>query len=250
MASSTYLTLTNKLLARFNENLLNQATFGAASGVQLLAAQAINNACTDIYQQNWLWPFNYVEGDTSNTITLTAGVQFYAYPTTSAAVPGAIAGQLAEDIDLNNIYILQNLTFNPVVNAVQLQRISHDKWKRYWEEIDLNATVSTSWALPVYCFDRPSLSLGISPIPDKAYQINVPYWFIPTDLVAWNDTPTIPTRFDDVIVTGGAMFMHDLRKNIEQMDRASKMYQDGVKRMRKLMINTYDSFESTSVDRW
>lgn len=255
MASSTFLVLTNKLLARFNEQQLTSGTFNGAAGVSLAAQQFVNLTCNDIYQANWEWPFNYVEQDLSNRIVMNVGQQYYQFPQTLSTTPAGNtgtttpAGLIAEQIDLDNIWVIQDHTLTNPADAVQLVRVNHDVYKEGWQVNDLNApaTAPTSYNIPQYCFMRPDFVLGISPIPDQKYTMQVPYWYRPVEMVTYSDMPTIPSRFDDIIVTGAARYMHDLRKNIEQMDRAQKMFDMGILRMRKLLINVYNRFDSTMI---
>lgn len=230
--ASTFLALTNKLLTRFNEVIIGQEDFNNARGVHSLAKQAVNTACNHIYQQDWLWPFNYVA---DGTIVCVIGQQTYSYPTD------------AEVVDLDNIHINKDSTLSQ--DAIQLRRVGHDRWKQRFRANDLNSITATSYATPTYVFRTPGGQLGISPKPDKAYTLIVPHWTTPTELDTFSDTPTIPDRFDDVILDHAAYLMHDMRKNFEQMRAAEDKAAKSLKRMRKLLINDNDQMEDTRVER-
>ncbi len=231
MANTQYLDLVNKLLNRFNEVNLTSATFNTARGVHALAKDAILYAINQLNQQNWKWPFNYVDNDSSNEILMTIGQQYYNYPTG------------AEDVDFDNIYLKKDTTLN--INAVRLGSIGHDQYKRYLKDRDQNATLSTQYSVPSYCFRTPALQIGVSPKPQYAYTLLVPYWAQPTAPATYTDTTSIPTRFDDVIVDGAEVYMHKMRKNEAAMATAQKTFEDQVKRMRKLLINSFSDMEST-----
>lgn len=231
MANTTYLDLTNKLLNRFNEVNLTSATFGNARSVHALAKDAILYAINQINQQNWKWPFNYVDEDTTNDVLLVIGTQIYDYPTG------------AEDIDFDNIYLKPDSTLS--IAATRLQKIGHDQYKRYLKDRDKNATTASQYGAPQYTFRTPGLQIGISPKPRYAYTITAPYWLQPTAPSGYNDATTIPTRFDDVIVDGAEVYMQKMRKNEGAMTTAQKTFDDQVKRMRKLLINESSDMEST-----
>jgi len=80
--AETYLTLTNKVLARLNEVELTSSTFTSGRGIQTQVKNAINEAVRYINQREYNYPFNH---DTK-TQTLTAGVVRYSIPTTAKVV--------------------------------------------------------------------------------------------------------------------------------------------------------------------
>ena len=237
MAASTYLTLVNKLLRRFNEVELTSSTFGNARGVHATAKDAILTSLNTIHQQNWKWPFNYVIDTSANDILLVVGTNTYDYPTSASGD--------AEDIDIENVYLEKDAALN--VNAVRLIDITHDEYKRYLRDNDLNASASSGYNVPKYVYKTPDLKIGVSPKPDKAYTIIVPYWQIPAAPSAFSDTTPIDSRFDDVIVDGGEPHMYAQRKNETQRKSAQDNFQDQIKRMRKLLINTDNDIRSTQI---
>ena len=80
--AESYLTLTNKVLARLNEVELTSSTFTSARGIQTQVKNAVNEAVRYINQREYNYPFNH---DTK-TQTLTAGVVRYSIPTTAKVV--------------------------------------------------------------------------------------------------------------------------------------------------------------------
>ena len=71
--AETYLTLTNKVLARLNEVQLTSTSFATARGIQIQASNAINESIRFINQREFNYPFNHA----TETKTLTAGVVRY-----------------------------------------------------------------------------------------------------------------------------------------------------------------------------
>ncbi len=80
--SSSYLILTNNVLARLNEVQLTSSNFSSARGIQVQAQNAINESIRYINQKEFSYPFNHA----TETKTLTAGVVRYDLPTSTKSV--------------------------------------------------------------------------------------------------------------------------------------------------------------------
>ena len=80
--AETYLTLTNKVIARLNEVALTSTTFSSARGIQVQCQNAVNEAIRYINQKEFQYPFNHA----TDTEVLTAGVVRYSVPTTTKTV--------------------------------------------------------------------------------------------------------------------------------------------------------------------
>jgi hypothetical protein len=80
--AETYLTLTNKVIARLNEVALTSATFSNARGIQVQCQNAVNEAIRYINQKEFQYPFNHA----TDTEVLTAGVVRYSVPATTKTV--------------------------------------------------------------------------------------------------------------------------------------------------------------------
>jgi len=80
--AETYLTLTNKVIARLNEVALTSSTFSSARGIQVQCQNAVNEAIRYINQKEFQYPFNHA----TDTEVLTAGVVRYSVPTTTKTV--------------------------------------------------------------------------------------------------------------------------------------------------------------------
>ena len=92
--AETYLTLTNKVIARLNEVALTSATFSSARGIQVQCQNAINESIRYINQREFNYPFNHATASQE----LTAGVVRYSLPTTTKTV------------DYNTFRIVKNST--------------------------------------------------------------------------------------------------------------------------------------------
>mgnify|MGYP001292797199 CR=1 FL=1 len=80
--AESYLTLTNKVLARLNEVELTSSTFTSSRGIQTQTKTAINEAVRYLNQREYNYPFNHA----TETKTLTAGVVRYSLPATTKVV--------------------------------------------------------------------------------------------------------------------------------------------------------------------
>ena len=80
--AESYLTLTNKVLARLNEVELTSTTFTSARGIQTQVKNAVNEAIRYINQREHNYPFNHATASQ----TLTAGVVRYSLPATTKVV--------------------------------------------------------------------------------------------------------------------------------------------------------------------
>jgi hypothetical protein len=77
--AESYLTLTNKVLARLNEVELTSSTFSSSRGIQTQAKTAINEAVRYINQREFNYPFNHA----TDSETLVAGTFKYSIPATA-----------------------------------------------------------------------------------------------------------------------------------------------------------------------
>ena len=94
--SGTYLSLTNKVLARLNEVQLTSTTFSSARGMQVQAPHAVNESIRYINQREFNYPFNHA----TETKTLTPGVVRYSIPTSTKTIDYNTV-RLVKDTDLS-----------------------------------------------------------------------------------------------------------------------------------------------------
>ena len=112
--AETYLTLTNKVIARLNEVSLTSTTFSSARGIQVQCQNAVNESIRFINQREFNYPFNHA----TETKTLTAGVVRYSLPTSTKTVDYHTF-RIVKDSDLgNNGYKLGMLDYNDYINRV------------------------------------------------------------------------------------------------------------------------------------
>jgi len=126
--AETYLTLTNKVIARLNEVALTSATFSSARGIQVQCQNAINESIRYINQKEFQYPFNH----STDTEVLTAGVARYSIPATAKTVDYNTF-RVVKDSDLSVVGgRLRVLNYNEYINAFITQ------------EDDVNSTTTST----------------------------------------------------------------------------------------------------------
>jgi hypothetical protein len=79
---ATYLDITNELLRRLNEVVIDQSDFATVRNVQALAKDSVNSSVRKIIQSAQEWPFTL----TTYEQTLTAGTGTYDFPADMSSV--------------------------------------------------------------------------------------------------------------------------------------------------------------------
>ena len=126
--AETYLTLTNKVIARLNEVALTSLTFSSARGIQVQCQNAINESIRYINQKEFQYPFNH----STDTEVLTAGVARYSIPATAKTVDYNTF-RVVKDSDLSVVGgRLRVLNYNEYINAFITQ------------EDDVNSTTTST----------------------------------------------------------------------------------------------------------
>ena len=111
--AESYLTLTNKVLARLNEVQLTSSNFSNARGIQVQAQNAVNESVRYINQKEFQYPFNH----STKTETLVAGTVRYTIPTTAKTVDYNTF-RLVKDSDLGASGVrLFVINYNDYVNS-------------------------------------------------------------------------------------------------------------------------------------
>ena len=86
----------------------------------------------------------------------------------------------------------------------------------------------------------------ISGKPDREYTIEYVYFEMPVDLALYNDQPTIPKAYKEVVVEGAVYHGYFFRDNLEQATIIEKKYKDDVNRMRRILIPQSEYMRMTS----
>lgn len=197
---STYISLTNRLLRRLNEVEISQSDFPSARGIQSTAKDAILDSIRQINNHRTDWPFNAAD----HTETLVVGQEEYDWPYDFAAA------------DWESFQIIADGTYS--TRNKNLKPISKDNWYNNLRDIDDDAGANGR-DIPSVIFPSHGNKWGVSPSPNETYSVNYRYYKIPDDLVLYDDTTTIPTRFDYVILAGAMLIMNPFKGDSEAYDR-------------------------------
>ena len=186
-----------------------------------------------------------ISGISSNTITINiattaiiATSKTLTFTDVATTIYIGLANSVASNYDIDTIEVVEN------IQPQRLVYLSYNEWLDTHSETDLNVTMSSQFGTPIYVYRDPSNgSFGLSPIPDKsAYNIAFDYYATHTDLDAHGDTPTLPTRFHDIVVNRAKYYAYMMRANMAGAQLADKDYLEGIKRMRVELINHQSYF--------
>ena len=228
---ATYITLVNELLRRLNEVTLDTSGdgFDSVRNVQALAKDAVNSSIRLILQDGQEWPFL----KTTYTQTLSVGTRQYAFP----------ADYSSADWDTFYLKKLSSENNSPMPLSV----ISYEQYIQNVRPSDDTGDQVNGDGPPALVYQTLGTSFGVSPIPDAAYEIEYVYWKFPTDLSAFNDVSIIPDRFKHVLIDGAMMFMMRFRSNEQSAAMHQNNFEDGIKTMRRVLIDDTLFVRSTVV---
>ena len=108
--AESYLTLTNKVLARLNEVQLTSGNFSSARGIQVQVQNAVNEAIRYINQKEFGYPFNHA----TNTQVLVPGTVKYTLPSST------------KHVDYNTARIVKNSTLG--TSGANLSTLSYNEY--------------------------------------------------------------------------------------------------------------------------
>lgn len=223
-----YLGLVNEVNRRLNEIELTSSNFANATGFYATIKDSVNSAIRDINQTHYEWPFNHVVAEE----TLSVGVTRYAFPTDAATIDFDTF-RVKEDVALGNKTTkLSIVSYEDYLNNGIDQEYSNDTSKR---------------DVPEKVFHAPSLEWGVTPAPDQAYDIVYEYYRVPVDLINSTDVPSIPERFRHVIVDGAMYHAYMFRSNEQAANISKAKFEEGLKRMRSMMVNRFHYVRSTFI---
>ena len=223
-----YLQLANAVLSRLNETQLTASTFPTVtSGFSSEVKDAINRSIDDIntYQYNWPWNLTY------RNETLVVKKSRYALPADYKIV------------DWDSFRIVRDTTQG--VDGHKLSQISYGEYlKQFSYQEDAS---DQEGSMPYYVWKGQGDEWGISPMPDKAYVVRYEYFALPTDLSVYTDTPTIPTKFHHVIVTGAMYYAYMFRENTQAAQLERDKFLKEIESMREINVNYTPHLVSTRI---
>ena len=219
-------------MRRLNEVTLTTSGegFSTAKNVQAIAKDAINNSIREILQDGHQFPFL----KTTNTQTLTAGTGTYDLPTDTASV------------DWETFY-LQALS-SAGNTARSLPTIPFEEYVRIYKAIEENSGTGGR-SSPDLIYQTSEEKFGVTPLPDAAYVIEYVYYKFPADLSAFDDEMIIPDRFKYIIIDGAMVYMMRFRSNEQSAQIHQAKFQEGIKAMRRLLLDDPLFVRSSMINR-
>ena len=216
-----YLDLSNIVARRLNETELTSANFATAKAFYSTIKDSVNTAIRDINQYYSYFPFNHNKKEE----ILVAGETRYVFPAE------------AKYVDFDTFRVKRNTTLD-LGEARSLRKISYDEYiSTYVDQED--ETDATQGGVPEFVFRSQSEEYGLVPFPDKAYTLEYEYFMHPVDLILFDDVPTIPEAYKHVIIDGAMYYCYLFRDNIEMTALSKSKFEEGMKNMRKLLVNEH-----------
>jgi hypothetical protein len=228
MTTYNFLGLVNDVNRRLNEVELNSTNFATAKGFYSSAKEAVNSAVRYINHAAFEWPFNHVTQEE----TLIPGSVRYFLPTDMKTA------------DFDTFRIKRNTTFNNETR--KLTRIPYELYIEEYVDAEYN-TDETIRDVPRCVFRTPSEEYGVYPPPKEAYEIVYEYYRLPVDMINYFDTPTLPEQFRHIIVDGAMYYAYTFRGNTQDATLHLQKFEEGIKDMRSIYINRFDSIRDTRV---
>jgi hypothetical protein len=123
------------------------------------------------------------------------------------------------------------------IDPQRLQYITYEQFARDYRETDASID-SSSYGTPEYVYPTQDGKFGLHPIPDRGnYTVLFEYWTTHTELSAYDDSPTLATRYQDIVVSKSKYYTYMLRGDIQMAQMCLQEYLQGITRMRVELIN-------------
>jgi hypothetical protein len=224
---ATFLNITNELLRRLNEVTIDQDDFAGVRNVQALAKDSVNSSVRKIIQSAQEWPFTL----TTKEQTLTAGTREYDFPADMSSV------------DWESFYIKQLASKSN--QPRKLAVIPYTEYLETYRPSDETGDSGSGIGVPLRVYQTQEEKFGVTPSPDDAYVIEYKYWTFPTAMTAFGDVCVIPDRFIHVVIDGAMMYMMRFRSNEQSAAVHQNDFVEGIKMMRRVLVDDNLSLRST-----
>ena len=241
--ATTYLDLTNEVLRELNEIPLTSANFADAIGLQKFVKDTVNKSIFDIANEEPQLPFFSagVSGATDPfygnvTVATVAGQRWYTLKAGSSSITTDYAS-----IDWDDFYVTTINVSGETAPYVSkgLRFLTLDDWKRYYRdsenEDDANAQ---NYGEPKFVIKSPdSRKFGLSPIPDKVYNVHFYAFVRPTALSAYDDTMVLPEQYSNIVTARMRYYVWQFKESPQQAAFALDDYRKGMKHMKSNLMN-------------
>ena len=246
--ATTFLTLTNDVLRELNEIELTSATFASATGIQSFVKNSINKSINDIANEEPQLPFfaAATSGETDPfygnvTVATTAGTRWYLLKSGSSSITTDYSSIDWDDFYLTTINVSGETS--PFVSR-GLKFITLDDWTRYLRDAENDDDADTqTYGEPKYVIRSPDhRKFGLSPIPDKVYNVHFYAYNAPTALSAHSDEMVLPDQYANVITARARYYVWQFKESPQQASFALEDYKKGMRQMKSNLINPAPSY--------
>jgi len=241
--ATTYLELTNEVLRELNEIPLTSANFTSAVGLQQFVKDSINKSIFDIANEEPQLPFLAVgeSGGTDPfygnvTVASVAGTRWYELKASSSSLKDDYASIDWDDFYLTTINVSGETA--PFVSK-GLGFLSLADWKRYYRDSEnVDDADAQSYGEPSRVIKSPDgRKFGLSPIPDKVYNIHFYAFDKPTKLSAHEDTVVFPEQYTNIITARTRYYIWQFKESPQQAAFAMDDYKKAMRTMKSNLIN-------------
>ena len=241
--ATTYLELTNEVLRELNEIPLTSANFTSAVGLQQFVKDSINKSIFDIANEEPQLPFLAVgeSGGTDPfygnvTVASVAGTRWYELKASSSSLKDDYASIDWDDFYLTTINVSGETA--PFFSK-GLGFLSLADWKRYYRDSEnVDDADAQSYGEPSRVIKSPDgRKFGLSPIPDKVYNIHFYAFDKPTKLSAHGDTVVFPEQYTNVITARARYYVWQFKESPQQAAFAMDDYKKAMRTMKSNLIN-------------
>ena len=248
--ATTYLDLSNEVLRELNEVVLTSGSFASATGIQGFVKDAINKSLFDVANAEPQIPFFSagVSGSTDPfygnvTVATVAGQRWYTLKASSSSITSDYSAVDWDDFYITTINVSGE---SAPFTSTGLKYLTLTDWKRYYRDAENADDANTqSYGEPKYVYKSPDhRKFGLSPIPDKVYNVHFYGYNKPTELSAFSDTVVLPDQYANVITARARYYVWQFKESPQQAAFALEDYKKGMKQMKSNLINPQPKYMS------
>ena len=241
--ATTYLNLTNEVLREINEIQLTSGTFSGAIGIQAFVKEAINRSLFDIANEEPQLPFfaAAASGGTDPfygnvTVASVAGQRWYTLKSGSSSITTDYSSIDWDDFYLTTINVSGESA--PFVSR-SLHYLGLTDWRRHLRDSENADDADTqAYGEPRYVLRSPDhRKFGLSPIPDKVYNVHFYAYSTPTALSSHSDAMVLPDQYGPVITAKTRYYVHQFKEQLQQAAFALDDYKKGMRHMKNNLVN-------------
>ena len=241
--ATTFLTITNDVLRELNEIELTSATFSGATGIQSFVKNSINKSLKDIANEEPQLPFFAVAASGTTdpfygnvTVATTAGTRWYLLKADSSSITTDYSSVDWDDFYITTINVSGESA--PFVSK-GLKFLTLDEWTRYYRDSENEDDANTAaYGEPKFVIRSPDhRKFGLSPIPDKVYNVHFYAYNAPTALSAHGDEIVLPDQYANVVTARARYYVWQFKESPQQAAFALDDYKKGMRQMKSNLIN-------------